>query len=189
MDYSSINDVIYRLGIAKEEFVIGGHYAAGFCEPEINRGMGDAILLVYVSSSKFEELKGLDVMEQRSDMLHYSNGKSVIEFKRGIPVHWVTENGYLIIDPMPLRNWLEYHGYPSLARKIHDVPFEQRLAKLLTREEEEFKLACKGFDWHYEYSDDTTIVRAGNVGFMKLKEWRDRLGGNAVAIFDYYYVK
>jgi hypothetical protein len=195
MDYSAINHVIYTIGLKKEMFVIGGPFAAGLCEPRLAKSMGAGgeVIELSISSSNFEVLKGytpkspLARMEIEADKIVISERYMRITFHRGVPASWTNESGYQVTDPLPLKHWLNSHGYESWAKLMHDKPFEQRMAAWeLSEEEVAFKEACSKHDWYSGYSDDFSVVRNGSAGLKVLEETRDRIGGNAKEIFEYY---
>jgi hypothetical protein len=195
MDYSSINYVIYTIGLTKEMFVIGGTFAAGLCEPRLAKSMGagGAVIELHISSSNFEVLKGytpkspLTRIEVEKDKIVIAERYMRITFHRGVPASWTNESGYQAIDPLPLKHWLNTHGYESWAKLMGDKPFEKRMADwVLTEAEEAFKAACEANDWHTGYSDDYSVQRRGDAAYAALVKTRDELGGNAKVIFDWY---
>lgn len=194
MDYSSINKLVYDIGLKKTMFVIGGEFAAALCEPAIARmrGLSGGKLHVYISASNFEILKGykgrgVERLETEGDTITLNDRYWHITFERGMPAHWTTRDGYMVIDPLPLKRWLDERGLVYMSSVLQDKPFENRMAGWeLSEEELMFKKACGMHDWYSEYSDDYVVRQRGEVGLKELKEWRDRLGGNAHLIFDHY---
>lgn len=198
MDYSAINYVIYRIGLEKEMFVIGGKFAAGLTEPVLSRAMANAgrTIVLHVSSHNFEVLKDYRPSNPSAEAMVEENKFSIrdgiitIDFHRGIPSHWVNQNGYRVQDPLPLKQWLINNELPNWAKLIQDKPFEQRLEGLVLNEEEEaFKKTCASHDWYSDYSDSATVVANGRQAYAALLQQRDAIGGNAKAIFDYYSSK
>jgi hypothetical protein len=195
MDYSSINYVIYTIGLTKEMFVIGGTFAAGLCEPRLAKSMGagGAVIELHISSSNFEVLKGyvpkspLTRIEVEKDKIVIAERYMRITFHRGVPASWTTNSGYQATDPLPLKHWLNSNGYESWAKLMHDQPFERRMEGWeLSEAEVAFKEACSKHDWHFGYSDDAVVSRNGAANQKVLEKTRDELGGNAKSIFEYY---
>lgn len=195
MNYSSINYVIYTIGLTKEMFVIGGTFAAGLCEPRLAKSMGAGgeVIELHISSSNFEVLKGytpkspLTRIEVEKDKIVIAERYMRITFHRGVPASWTNNSGYQATDPLPLKYWLNSNGYESWAKLMHDQPFERRMEGWeLSFAEEAFKEACSKHDWHFGYSDDAAVYRNGAACQKLLEKTRDELGGNANSIFEYY---
>lgn len=192
MNYSAINYVIYSVGLEKEMFVIGGKFAAGLSEPRLARAMGNGgcTVVLYVSSTNFEVLKGHPKAEEKDNKLVIREGSLTIFFHKGIPQHWVTSSGYQVQNPLPLKQWLINNNLESWAKLMQDKPFEQRLEGLpLSGEEQAFKEACASHDWYSDYSDSARVVANGAKEYAVLVRQRDKIGGHAKTIFDYYSSK
>lgn len=194
MDYSAINYLLYRIKLQKEMFVIGGAFAAALCEPVIAKSLSSTggYINIYTSSHNFEILKGYEapltsVRLDGDDELFIGTSGIGIFVTRGMPAHWVDNSGYQVMDPRPLKHWLERKDQQYIAKSLQDIPFPKRMEGwVLTDEEQAFKEACRTHDWYSDYSDDFQIVKNGKVGLNVLLADRDRIGGKAGEIFAFY---
>ena len=198
MDYSAINYVIYRIGLQKENFVIGGTFAAGLSAPVLTRAMGNGgcTINLYVSLHNFEVLKGYvpsnpsATVEISENKLTIRDGSIIVIFHRGMSQSWMTQEGYRVQRPLPLKQWLIANNLASWADLMQDKPFDQRQSELaLTEEEQVFKQACISHDWYSDFSDDPAVVLKGAKEYSLLVQQRDVIGGNAYSIFEYYSSK
>lgn len=56
----------------------------------------------------------------------------------------------------------------------------------LTEEERVFEASCQKQNWYYGFSDDLSVYKAGEASDRALLVEKDRIGGNAKAIYEHY---
>jgi len=190
MDYSIINHLLSH-SYTKDEFVIGGLMAVAMSEPLAAKILNYAAPVIYVTSTRFNELKARDrTVELSPNEIRVYLGREGVTVRLGIPYSWTDEHGYQILDTIPLRRWLEKHGHESLLKYVQDVPFPTRLAKMEKTEELiTFEEDCARHDWYSDFSDSFRVRDNGAKGLLKLQARRDELGENAKDIFLYYSTK
>lgn len=195
MDHSTINHVVYSIGLPKEMFVVGGVFAACLCEPKIAKMLGKSIMEVdlFVSASNFKVLKeyedpfGNATIKIEDKKITIRVNKMYLNFHLGIPSHWKNKDGMLVCDPLPLKHWLKKQKPKCYTDLLEDIPHEIRSKEVvLTPAEKDFKKRCQDFDWWYAYSDSARVYSNGENGYKELVELRDKIGGNAHSIFEEY---
>lgn len=190
MDYSIVNNFL-SMNYTKDEFVIGGMMAVAMSEPLAAKILNYARPVIYVSSTRFEELKVRErTVELGPNEIRVYFGSEGATVRLGIPYSWADEHGYRVLDTLPLRHWMTKNGHDSLLKYVQDVPFPTRLAKMEKTEElTAFEEDCKKHDWYSDFSDSSRVRSNGNKGLKILQARRDELGDAAKDIFLYYSTK